>query len=122
MKKIIYIVIYIILFKPVFPVVDYVINYDYITTVLCENVDKLALHCNGKCHLKKELASEVSNDTSQSNNQKNNTIFMEVLFCEQLIDYTFIPKMYLDYKNNSFYNCTYSLLNSFSIFHPPLLA
>jgi hypothetical protein len=23
--------------KPVFPLVDYAVNYDYITTVLCEN-------------------------------------------------------------------------------------
>ncbi len=37
------------------PVVDYMVNYDYISTVLCENVDKPQLECNGKCHLAKEL-------------------------------------------------------------------
>lgn len=31
------------------------VNYDYISTVLCENVDKPEMACNGKCHLAKEL-------------------------------------------------------------------
>ncbi len=102
--------------------VEYVINYDYIATVLCENVDKPALQCNGKCHLKKELANEVSNDTSKTNEQKRITINMEVLFCESITTYTFTYTNYLDHKNDSMYYFTYSLLNSFPIFHPPLLA
>jgi hypothetical protein len=35
---------------------DYAINYDYISKVLCINKDKPELKCNGKCHLMKELA------------------------------------------------------------------
>jgi hypothetical protein len=42
--------------KPIFPVMDYAINYDYISKVLCINKDKPELKCNGKCHLMKELA------------------------------------------------------------------
>jgi len=45
------------LLKPVYPFVDYIINYDYISKVLCVNKDKPTLKCNGKCHLKKELKS-----------------------------------------------------------------
>jgi hypothetical protein len=32
-------------------------NHNYIATVLCENRDKKALHCDGKCYLKKKLAA-----------------------------------------------------------------
>lgn len=34
---------------------NYALNLHYYQTVLCENKDKPALKCNGKCHLKKEL-------------------------------------------------------------------
>ncbi len=44
------------LVKPVLPVVEYMVNYDYISKVLCENKAKPKLKCNGKCHLMKELA------------------------------------------------------------------
>lgn len=40
-------------------------NYDYIVNVLCENKDKPALKCNGKCYLAKMLA------TAQKKEQKN---------------------------------------------------
>ena len=52
----------IILTKPLWPVVDYVVNYDYIVNVLCENKDKPEMECNGKCHLGKELAKEAGKD------------------------------------------------------------
>ncbi len=50
----------IMLTKPLWPVVDYAVNYNYIVNVLCENKDKPEMHCNGKCHLTKELAKEAS--------------------------------------------------------------
>lgn len=110
------------LIKPVLPVVDYIINYDYISTHLCENIEKPELKCNGKCHLKKELASEAKKDNSKSNEQKNNSIVFEILFCENIISYTFNPKIYFDNRVQSLYNCIYFRLNSTSIFHPPILA
>ena len=41
--------------KLIFPVIDYVVNYNYISKVLCVNKDKPMLHCNGKCYLYKQL-------------------------------------------------------------------
>ena len=41
--------------KPVLPYVDYAINFDYISTELCENKDDKELKCFGKCHLQKEI-------------------------------------------------------------------
>lgn len=36
---------------PVLPVLDYVINYDYIVNELCVNRNKPIMACNGKCYL-----------------------------------------------------------------------
>ena len=51
--------------RPSWPLVEYLMNYDYIVNVLCENKDKPALKCNGKCYLAKMLA------TAQKKEQKN---------------------------------------------------
>ena len=41
--------------RPIFPIIEYHANYDYIASVLCENRDKPYLKCNGKCYLEKQL-------------------------------------------------------------------
>ncbi|AQX14372.1 hypothetical protein BAX94_03585 [Elizabethkingia meningoseptica] len=58
-------------FKPLTPVVDYVINYDYISQELCINKNRPEIHCNGKCYLGKELAKASQEDvsTAKSKNQ-----------------------------------------------------
>lgn len=43
------------LIKPIYPVINYVINYDYIATILCINKEKPKSNCNGKCHVVKQL-------------------------------------------------------------------
>ena len=40
--------------RPLHPLMEYYANYDYIANVLCENKDKPALSCNGKCYLVKQ--------------------------------------------------------------------
>lgn len=57
MRFVIYIFSFFLVFRPVFPVVHYIIDYDYIATVLCINKDKLELKCNGRCYLMKEMAN-----------------------------------------------------------------
>jgi len=109
------------LIKPILPVVDYIVNYEYISTHLCENIEKPVLKCNGKCHLKKELASEAKKNSPKSNEQKNNSITFEVLFCENITSYVFNTDMCFDKSVQYLYNCIYFRLNSTSIFHPPIL-
>ncbi len=58
------------LLKPVLPVVDYIVNYEYISKVLCINKAKPKLNCNGKCHLMKELAKTSESETPISSNKK----------------------------------------------------
>lgn len=61
-KPAIFITIFFLLAKPVMPVLEYVVNYDYIATELCENKARPEMHCNGKCHLMKELAKASENE------------------------------------------------------------
>lgn len=48
--------------KPLWPLAEYVINYEYIATVLCENREVPEMHCNGKCYLSKMLAQQQAQD------------------------------------------------------------
>jgi hypothetical protein len=44
-----------VLLRPAYIWLDYSMHKDYIARVLCENKNKPALHCNGKCQLMKRL-------------------------------------------------------------------
>ncbi len=46
------------IFQPLYPILEYVIHYEYIVEELCENRDKPVLACNGKCYLGKQLTSD----------------------------------------------------------------
>lgn len=48
--------------KPLWPVAEYIINYDYIVTNLCENRERPEMQCDGKCYLSKMFAKESKND------------------------------------------------------------
>lgn len=49
--------------RPVAPLMEYLINYDYISEELCENKEKPMLECNGKCYLAKQFkAAEPQTD------------------------------------------------------------
>jgi hypothetical protein len=120
-KKILFLLALVILLKPVFPVVDYVVNYEYITKVLCVNKDKPKMKCNGKCHLMKELAKTSESETPISSNKKITTQELEVLFFEK-INFIQITSIYFDEKQqlNANYSNTYSYLDSVSVFRPPV--
>ena len=55
-----------VLIKPLVPILDYVINYNYIKTVLCVNKDKPEMHCNGQCHLKQMIKKETQEENSNN--------------------------------------------------------
>ena len=50
--------------RPVLPVYEYLLNYDYIVNVLCINKDKPEMHCDGKCYLKNEISKSNNLDNS----------------------------------------------------------
>ncbi len=124
MKKIVVIIVLSIFLKPIFPVIDYVVNYKYISTVLCENKDKPALKCCGKCHLKKELATASEGEKPNSSDKKDSSKQeVEVLFCQDIKSLV-IEHIYFQNKTamNNNYSNLYFHLNSCSVFHPPTVA
>jgi hypothetical protein len=121
MKSLIMMMALTMLLKPVFPVVDYIVNYDYIAKVLCENKAKPELKCNGKCHLMKELAKQAENEKPIQNNKKQATLEFEVLFFQEIASLQFTQSngddksITLDCYSNQYFH-----LNSGAVFRPPI--
>ena len=79
-------------FTRTFIIVNYQVNKDYISNVLCENKEKKTMHCEGKCHLKKELDKEQKSESTPTGNSKEkfeitlyNTIHEEKIIFEEVI-------------------------------------
>jgi hypothetical protein len=53
------------LVSPVFPVVDYIVNFDYIAKVLCIKKEVPESSCNGKCYLMQQV-EENKNESPES--------------------------------------------------------
>jgi hypothetical protein len=105
--------------KPVLPVLDYIVNYDYIANELCVNKAKPQLHCNGKCHLMQELA-KAAEEQKQQSDKKMAQHETEVLFCQIPFDFSFSYSFVFPVvKNETAYNNLYSHSNAVSFFHPP---
>ncbi len=123
MKSFIILIALTLFLKPVFPVVDYIVNYDYITKVLCENKAKPELKCNGKCHLMKEMASQSEKENPLQNNKKVATSESEVLFFQEIATLQFSQVFIhntlinLDHYSNQYFH-----LNSSNVFHPPIFS
>ncbi len=120
MKSIIIIIVLSFIIKPIFPLVDYVVNYEYITKTLCVNKAKPQMNCNGKCHLVKELAKAAESDKPISSDKKQAAQEIEVLFFQSIQSFecgscAFIPNQ----KTNDSYSDLYSFLNSRVFEHPP---
>ncbi len=121
MKKILFLLVAIMVLKPVLPVIDYVVNYEYISKVLCINKAKPKLQCNGKCHLMKELAKTSESEKPISSNKKIASQELEVLFFEEINSFK-ITSIFFDKKQivNNNYSDLYYYLNSDSVFRPPI--
>jgi hypothetical protein len=50
-------------FRPVLPYAEYFLNYDFIAEILCINVEKPELECNGQCYLNDQI---IKNTEAQS--------------------------------------------------------
>lgn len=122
-KKITFILALLMLLKPIIPVVEYVVFYDYIKTELCENKSKPELKCNGKCHLMKQMANAT--DTPENGKDKKQvSVESQVVFCQAIFSNMISPLVVYPISNadhsNSNYNLSYSYLEIESIFRPPI--
>jgi hypothetical protein len=105
--------------RPIAPIIDYVVNQDYIAEFLCINKDKPELECNGKCHLKKEL-QKTQEDTQQSFNVNLEDYPISPLhsLLSELPSKLTILQLR---KVTNYYTEKYIYLFSTDIFHPPQL-
>ena len=99
-----------------FIVVNYEMNKADITKKFCENKAKPMMHCNGKCHLKKQLQKQDKKENSPANNIKDK---FEVQYFSE--NKTKIPFLNITQKNKL---STFYLLNDYNnhletIFQPP---
>ncbi len=108
--------------KPLWPVIEYVMHYDYIVATLCENKDKPELECNGKCYLSKQLAKEAGDDENNPFNQTFKTEIPLIIISESISDFNFT--MHVENSNTNNFGLAPDLyLSSFflKILHPPRL-
>ncbi|NLR80350.1 hypothetical protein [Chitinophaga eiseniae] len=95
-------------------VVQFQVNQAFIARELCENRNKPQMHCNGRCHLKKEL----DRDARQEKNNNTGKNKYEVMFVETIHAFTSTTP-----KNNinvtPFYKDPYLDTFTIAIFHPP---
>lgn len=109
-----------VVFRPLIPLMEYAVNYDYISEVLCINKSKPELHCNGKCYLSKEIAKTNDTDSSPLHKTKNSG--------QKLLDIYVLPEATaINTTENAFfsnsdflYERAYSFLFLRHIFRPPV--
>ncbi|QAA81670.1 hypothetical protein EI546_07995 [Aequorivita sp. H23M31] len=114
---------FIMLAKPFWPIMDYMINYDYIVNVLCENKDNPEMHCNGKCHLSKELAHEAGEDSKNPFNSKTTkTEIPQIIISETISEFLFSTEIEIVSTQAIGYKPVFrNSLFSSKILHPPRL-
>ena len=118
-RKIVFIVAIVLFLKPVLPVLEYVVNYEYISKVLCVNKDKPKMQCNGKCHLMQELAKSSENEKPISD-KKIITPEFEVLFFQEIKSIKICNFFFKNQeKENDNYSNLYTFLKNSAFFRPP---
>lgn len=95
--------------------VEYLYNKNYISTVLCENKNVPAMHCLGKCHLKKELDRDTKRQDGGDQKYKpaSEVIVSEFSLPQLKFTSPFIREIFYIHSSN--------LVDEYnpSIFHPP---
>jgi hypothetical protein len=112
------------LVKPLWPIMEYVNNYDYIANVLCKNKDKPQLQCNGKCYLAKLLEQkQKEEDKNPFGEQRSKAEVQHVVYFESMSQIDLVLQTTTATKNSTFhYQGMIVLLLTTDISHPPELA
>ena len=99
-----------------FIVAHYALNKDFIAKNLCENKAKPQMHCNGKCHLKKQLQKEDKKEGSVPVSSKEK--FEIQLFSEKQ---SILNSVTINSKQDASFCYFFNIYNNHlsSVFHPP---
>lgn len=111
------------LFSPLMPIMDYMLRYDYISEVLCENRNNPEKHCNGKCYLAKNM-KKVFNENSENGTSPKDVKLVELVFALNELPESFVPKPDFSFEIFKFseYSNFYYFNHYKDFFHPPLNA
>lgn len=89
------------LVKPLWPIAEYIMNYDYIVNVLCENKDRPELQCDGKCYLAQMLAEESEqNQNDPFNEERSKVEIQHLTFFESLVEVDLSLDFLIDKKQS----------------------
>lgn len=105
--------------RPISPFIEYALNYEYISEILCINKENTEMNCDGKCYLTKEL-----NKQSEENKTNATLINLE----EYPIGFIHIISLEEEQlikertTKNTEYCKNYHLLISKNFFRPPKIA
>ncbi|MFZ4930799.1 hypothetical protein [Chryseobacterium sp. Mn2064] len=107
-------------FRPLIPLVEYAVNYDYIAKVLCINKSRPEIHCNGKCYLSKELAKTNDSETSPLQKSKNAGQKVLDIYILPSITEISVTEKFPFFNLHFLYETAYSFLFLKHIFKPPV--
>ena len=121
MKKLLALpLIFIMLMKPLWPIAEYIINYDYIVANLCKNRERPQLQCDGKCYLAKMLTKETT-DHNKNPFTKRQLMEVNLFFHDEVLTDGNSPMRYLrlSTKQEDFFRNVIPLLLASEIIQPP---
>ena len=109
----------VMLIRSVLPLINYAVNYNFISTQLCENKSKPELLCNGKCFVKKEFTK--SSETQNCKEFKLQFLTADVFIANDSSQFSI--DFYHEKMENVFVErCKFYQQNFFQdFFHPPLV-
>ena len=97
-------------------VIDYQVNKEFITKTLCENKAKPTMHCNGKCHLKKQLEKQEKKEKPVNTSKEK----FEIQFLSDKTVELDVESVFFEERTFvSFYNNDLAFNDLRSIFQPP---
>lgn len=109
-----------VVFRPLVPLVEYAVNYDYISEVLCINKNNAELRCNGKCYLRKQLSKVNDTDSSPLNKTKNSgQKLLDIYILPDIAGINTTEKTFIS-NFNFLFKSEYSFLFLKHIFRPPV--
>jgi hypothetical protein len=115
---IVLLLIFVLVLQPVHNlliVLNYVINKEFISTVLCINRDKPELNCNGKCQVTEQLKEQEKKKNEQKGTVSDKVDIPVYIPASAAGLHPPIEKE----KYHIIYNCSIYTLPPYPIFHPP---
>jgi len=109
-----------VVFRPLIPLAEYAVNYDYIVETLCINKSRPELHCNGKCYLTREIAKTNEADSLPLSKSKNSgQKLLDIYLLPEIAD-VITPVNVRSSGAGFSYTTDYSFLFMNPVFRPPV--